>query len=168
MLQQINDFMVKTTRYHDIKTCSTHNKGKSVDAEIFIRNLKNKIEKYMALILKNVCIDKIEDMIDFDKQNNTHHKTIKMKPIDVKPITYVNFEVENNEKDLKFKVGDNLKISKYKKVFARAYTPNWSEEVFIIKKVRNTVPQAHIISELYGKEIVGTFCEKELQKTNQT
>ena len=63
-----------------------------------------------------------------------------MKPIDVKPITYVNFEVENNEKDPKFKVGDNLKISKYKKVFARAYTPNWSEEVFIIKKVRNTVP----------------------------
>ena len=63
-----------------------------------------------------------------------------MKPIDVKPITYVNFEVENNEKDPKFKVGDNLKISKYKKVFARAYTPNCSEEVFIIKKVRNTVP----------------------------
>ena len=90
-----------------------------------------------------------------------------MKPVDVKDNTYINFEKEVNNKDSKFKVGDHIRISKQKNVFAKGYTSNWSEEVFIIKKVKNTVPWTYVINDLNGEEIIGTFYEKELQKTNQ-
>ena len=90
-----------------------------------------------------------------------------MKPVDVKDNTYINFEKEVNNKDSKFKVGDHIRISKQKNVFAKGYTPNWSEEVFIIKKVKNTVSWTYIINDLNGEEITESFYEKELQKTNQ-
>ena len=90
-----------------------------------------------------------------------------MKPVDVKDNTYIDFKKEVNDKDPKFKVGDHVRISKYKNIFAKGYTPNWSEEVFVITKVKNTVPWTYVISDLNGEEIVGTFSEKELQKTNQ-
>ena len=90
-----------------------------------------------------------------------------MKPVDVKDNTYIDFEKEVNDKDLKFKVRDHVRISKYKNIFAKGYTPNWSEEVFVIKKVKNTVPWTYVINDLNGEEIIGTFYEKELQKTNQ-
>ena len=99
--------------------------------------------------------------------NNTYHRTIKIKPVDVKDNTYFDFEKEVNDKDPKFKVGDHVRISKYKNIFAKGYTPNWSEEVFVIKKVKNTVPWTYVINDLNGEEIIGTFYEKELQKTNQ-
>ena len=102
-----------------------------------------------------------------DEYNNTYHSTIKMKPIDVKDNTYINTDKEANDKDPIFKVGDRVRISKYKKNFAKGYTPNWSEEVFVIKKVKNTVPWTYVINDLNGEEIIGTFYEKELQKTNQ-
>ena len=102
-----------------------------------------------------------------DEYNNTYHSTIKMKPIDVKDNTYINTDKEANDKDPIFKVGDRVRISKYKKIFAKGYTPNWSEEVFVIKKVKNTVPWTYVINDLNGEEIIGTFYEKELQKTNQ-
>ena len=70
----------------------------------------------------------------FNKCNNTHYSTIKMKSFDVKLSTYFDFGIENNDKDRKFKVGNHVKISKYKNTFAKDYTPNWSEEVFVIKK----------------------------------
>ena len=72
-----------------------------------------------------------------------------------------------NDKDPKFKVGHYVRISKYKNIFAKGYTPNWSEEVFIINEVNNTVPQKNIICDLNGEEVIGTFYEKEVQKTNQ-
>ena len=90
-----------------------------------------------------------------------------MKPIDVKDNTYINTDKEINDKVPKFKVGDHVRISKYKNMFAKGYTPNWPEEVFVIKKVRNTVPWIYVIKDLNGEEITGTFYEKELQKTNQ-
>ena len=90
-----------------------------------------------------------------------------MKPVDVKDNTYIDFKKEVNDKDPKFKVGDHVRISKYKNIFAKGYTPNWSEEVFVIKKVKNTVPWTYVINDLNGEEIIGTFYEKELQKTNQ-
>ena len=90
-----------------------------------------------------------------------------MKPVDVKDNTYIDFEKEVNDKDPKFKVGDHVRISKYKNIFAKGYTPNWSEEVFIISKIKNTVPWTYVISDLNGEKIIGTFYEKELQKTNQ-
>ena len=90
-----------------------------------------------------------------------------MKPVDVKDNTYIDFGKEVNDKDPKFKIGDHVRISKYKNIFAKGYTPNWSEEVFIINKIRNTVPWADAISDLNGEEITRSFYEKELQKTNQ-
>ena len=90
-----------------------------------------------------------------------------MKPIDVKDNAYINIDKEVNDKDPKFKVGDHVRISKYKNIFAKGYTPNWSEEVFVIKKVKNTVPWTYVINDLNGDKIIGTFYEKELQKTNQ-
>ena len=144
---------------------STHNEGKSIVAERFIRKLKNKIYKYMTSISKNVYIDKLDDIIN--EYNNTYHTTIKMKSIDIKDNTYINSVKEVNDKNPKFKVGDQVRISKYKNIFAKGYTPNSSEEVFIIKEVKNTVPWTYAINDLNGEEITGTFYEKELQKTNQ-
>ena len=74
---------------------------------------------------------------------------------------------EVNDKDAKFKVGDHVGISKYKNIFIKGYTPNWSEEVLTIKKVKNIVPWTYVINDLNGDEIIGTFYVKELQKTNQ-
>ena len=89
-----------------------------------------------------------------------------MKPVDVKDNTYIDFKKEVNDKDPKFKVGDHARLPKYKNVFAKGYTPNWSE-VFVIKKVKNTVPWTYAINDLNDEEIIATFYEKELQKYNQ-
>ena len=90
-----------------------------------------------------------------------------MKPVDVKDNTYIDSKKEVHDKDPKIKVGDHVKISKYKNIFTKGYTPNWSEEVFIISKIKNTVPWAYVINDLNGEKIIGTFYEKELQKINQ-
>ena len=117
---------------------STHNERKSVTAERFIRMLKSKTYKYMTSISKNVYIDKLDDIVN--EYNNTYHTAIKMKPVDVKDNTYINTDKKNNNKDPKFEVGDCVRISKYKNIFTKGYTPDWSEEVFVINKVENTVP----------------------------
>ena len=119
----------------------------------------------MTAISKNVYIDKLDDIVR--EYNNTYHRTIKMKPADVKDNTYIDFKKEVNDKDPKFKVGDYVRISKYKNIFAKGYMPNWSEEVFTIGKIKNTVPWTYVINDLNSEEIIGTFYEKELQKTNQ-
>ena len=90
-----------------------------------------------------------------------------MKPVDVKDNTYIDFKKEVNDKDTKFKVRDHVRISNYKNIFAKGYTPNWSEEVFLIKRVKITVPWTYVINGLNDNEIIGTFYEKELQKANQ-
>ena len=107
---------------NDIVMYSTHNEGKSVVAKRFIRAIKNKIYKYMTSISKYVYIDKLDDIVN--EYNNTYHRTIKMKPIDVKDCAYINIDKEVNENDPKFKVGDHVRISKYKNIFAKGYTPN--------------------------------------------
>ena len=152
---------------NDIELYSTHNEGKSVVAERFIRTIKNKIYKHMISISKNVNIAKLDDLVN--EYNNTYHRTIKMKPNDVKDNTYINIDKEVKDNDPKFKDGDHVRISKYKNIFAKGYTPNWSEEVFfiIIKEIKNTVPWTYVINDLNGEEIIGTFCGKELQKIDQ-
>ena len=105
---------------NDVEMYSLHNERKSVAAEIFIRTLKNKICKFMTAVLKNGYIDKL---------NDTFHRTIKMKSIDVKLSTYIDFDVENNDQDAKFKVADHARIFKYKNIFSNDYTTNWSEKV---------------------------------------
>ena len=160
-----NAYLKNWLRDNDIVMYSAHNEGKYVVAERFIRTLKSKIYKYMTSISKNVYIDKLDDIVD--EYNNTYHTTIRMKLIDVKDNTYINADKEINNKDPKFKVGDHVRTSKYKNIFAKVYMPNWSEEVFVIKTVKNTVPWTYVINDLTGEEITGTFYEKELQKTNQ-
>ena len=136
---------------------STYNEGKSVVAERFIRTLKSKIYKYMTSISQNAYIDELDDLVN--EYNNTYHTTIKMKPIDVKDNRYKNTNKETNDKDPKFKVVDRVRISKYKNIFAKGYTPNWSEEVFVIKKVKNSVPWTvkklleHFMKKNYKKQI---------------
>ena len=90
-----------------------------------------------------------------------------MKPVDVGDNSFAEYNEESNEKDPKFKVGYHVQMSKFKNVFAKGYTPNWSEEIFIVKKIKNTIPWTYVISDLNGEEIVGNFYEKELLKTNQ-
>ena len=138
---------------------STHNEEKSVVDERFTRALKNKIYNYITSICKNVYIDKLDDIVN--KYNNTYHSTIKMKPVDVKLSTYIDSSKKINDEDLKFKIGDIVRISKYKNISAIGYIPNWSEKVFVIKKVRNNVPWTYVISDLKDKEIGGTFYKKE-------
>ena len=165
-----NSYFQKWLKDNDIEMYSIHKERKSVVAERFIRTLKTKIYKYMTSISKNVYVDKLDDMVN--EYNNTYHRTIKIKLVDVKDNTYIDsMELHSTElhsnKDPKFKVGDHVRIPKYKNIFAKGYTPNWSEEVFVIKKVKNTVPWTHVINDLNGDEIVGTVYKKELQKTNQ-
>ena len=143
---------------------SIHNEGKSIVGERFIRTLKNKIYKYKTSIAKKVYIDKLDDIVN--KYNNTYHKTIKIKPVDVKPSMYIDFNKGSKKEGPKFKVGDHARISKYKNIFAKVYVPNWSEKVFMIKKSKNNVSSTYVISDLKGEEIVGTFYKEELQKPN--
>ena len=120
-------------------------------------------------------IDKLDDIVD--EYNNTYHNTIKMKAIHVKDNTYINTDKEINDKGPKFKVGDHVRISKSKNIFAKGYTPNWSEEVFVIKKVKNAVSWTYVINDhmllmislrtYIIKEITRTLYEKELKKANQ-
>ena len=119
---------------NDIVMYSTNKEGKSVVAERFIRTLKSKIYKHMTSISKNVYIDNLNDIVN--EYNNTYHNTIKMEPIDVKDDTYINTAKQINNKDPKFKVGDYVRISKHKNIFAKGYTPNWSAEISVIKKVK--------------------------------
>ena len=92
-----------------------------------------------------------------------------MKPFDVKDniYIYINFGKEVNDNNPKFKAGDHVRISKYKNIVAKGYTPNWSEKVFVMKEIKNTVPWTYVINDPNGKEIIGTLHENELQKTNQ-
>ena len=156
---------------------STFNEVKSVVAERFIRTLKNKLYKHMTNIGKNVYYDVLDDIVN--EYNNTKHSTIKMKPKDViddtaemsslEPTTnsstiarnkrvYID---EHNEKSARYNVGDRVRISKFKNIFAKGYTPNWSREIFIVNKINDAVPYTYNLKDLNDEEIY----DKELQKT---
>ena len=102
-----------------------------------------------------------------NKYNHTVHKNIKMKPINVTSDFYAEYNKDFNKKDSKFKVVDHVRISKYNNFFTKVYTANWSEEVFIINKIINTVLWTCVINDLNAEGIIGSFYEKELQKTSQ-
>ena len=147
---------------NDIIMYSTYNEGKSVVAERFIRILKNKLYKHMTATGKNVYYDVLDDVVN--KYNNTKHSTIKIKPIDVKNNKRVYID-EHNEKDSRFKVGDRVRISKFKNIFAKGYIPNWSKEIFIVNKINDLVPYTYNIKDLNDEEIIGSFYDRESQKT---
>ena len=107
----------------------------------------------MTSISKNIYFDVLDDVVN--KYNYTVHRTIKMKPIDDTGDSYVEyngilFNENPNKKDPKFKVRDHVRISNYKNIFAKGYTPNWSEEVFVIINIKNTVPWTYLINDLNG------------------
>ena len=147
---------------NDVIMYSTFNEGKSVVAERFIRTLKNKLNKHMTATGKNVYYDVLDDVVN--EYNNTKHNTIKMKPIDVGDNKRVYID-KHNEKASRFKVGDRVRISKFKNIFAKGYTPNWSKEIFIVDKINDIVPYMYNIKDLNEEEIVGSFYDKELQKS---
>ena len=118
----------------------------------------------MTSVSKNVYIDRLFDKVR--KYNNTYHSTIKMKPVDVKSNAYIDSSKENNNKDATIKIGDYVIISKYRNIFTNGYVPNWSEEAFVIKKLKNTITWRYVINDLNGEEILGMFYENELQKLN--
>ena len=157
-----NNVFKKWLSDNDINMYSTYNEGKSVVAERFIRTLKNKLYKHMTATGKNVCYDVLDDVVN--KYNNTKHSTIKMKPIDVKNNKRV-YTDEHKEKDSRFKVGDRVRISRYKNIFAKGYTPNWSKEIFFIDKINDTVPYTYNLKDLNDEETIGSFYDKELQKS---
>ena len=115
----------------------------------------------MKAVSKNISFDFV------NKYNNTVHRTIKRKPTDVTNYSFVEHNEDSNKRNPKFKVGDYVRISKYKNIFAKGYAPNWSEEVFVINKIKNTVPWTYVINDLNGEQIIRSFYEKELQKTDQ-
>ena len=147
---------------NDIIMYSTFNEGKSVIAERFIRTLKNKLYKHITSIGRNVYYNVLDDVVN--KYNNTKHSTIKMKPKDVKNNKRVYID-EHNEKDSRFKVGDRVRISKFKNIFAKGYTPNWSKEILIVNKINDIVPHTYNLKDLNDEEIIGSFYDRELQKT---
>ena len=127
---------------------STFNESKSVVAERFIRTLKNKLYKHMTATGKNVYYDVLDDIVN--KHNNTKHNTIK---INLKDVKYDNKRVhidEHNKKSARFNVGDRVRISKFKNIFAKEYTPNWSREIFIVIKINDTVPYTYNLKDVNG------------------
>ena len=148
---------------NDIIMYSTYNEGKSVVAERFIRTLKNKLYKHMTATGKNVYYDVLDDVVN--KYNNTKHSIINIKPIDVGDNNKRVYIDEHNERDSRFKVGDRVKISKFKNIFAKGYTPNWSKELFIVDKINDKVPYTYNLKDLNDEEIIGSFYDRELQKT---
>ena len=121
---------------------STHKEGTSVIAEKFIRTLKNKFINTKHQYQENMCIDKLDDIVN--NHNNTDHSTIKQKPVDVKSCIYLDSSKEINDKNHKFKIGDIVRISKYKNIFATGYLPDWCEKVFVIKNVK-TLYRRHML-----------------------
>ena len=142
---------------------STYNEGKSVVAERFIRTLKNKLYKHMTATNKNVYYNILDDVVN--EYNNTKHSTIKIKPKDVKNGNERVYIDENKKKDSRFNVDDRVRISKLKKIFAKGYTPNWSKEIIIVNKINDTVPYTYNLKDLIDEEIIGSFYDRELQKT---
>ena len=142
---------------------STFNEGKSVVAEGFIRTLKNKLYKHMTATGKNVYYDVLDDVVN--EYNNTKHNTIKMKPKDVTNDNKRVYIDEHNKKNVRYNVGDRVRISKLKNILAKGYTPNWSKEAFVINNINDTVPYTYNLKDLNDEKIIDSFYDRELQKT---
>ena len=157
-----NNRFKKFLKNNDIEMHSTFNEGKPVIAERFIKTLKNKIYKHMTYIGENVYYNVLDGIVK--NYNNTIHNSIKVKPKDVKNNSLTEYIEEFNKRDPKCKIGDYVRISKHKNIFSKGYLRNWSEEIFIINKIRNTVPWTYLIIDLKGEEIKGSFIKKNCKR----
>ena len=163
--QCYNNLFKKLLKMKEIEMYSSYKEGKSVVPERFIRTLKNKIFKHMTAISKSVYFNVLDDIVN--KYNQRGYRAIKMKPIKVTFDSYAEYNEDSKEKVSKLKIGDQIRISKYKNIFAKGCTQNWCEEVFIISKTKHTVPWTYAISDWNGEPIAGSSSEKELQKNSQ-
>ena len=145
-------------KINNIEMYSTYSQGKSVVAKRFIRNLKNKVFKHMTAISKNVYFDVLNDIVN--KYNNTVHKTIKMKPIDVKNDSYAEYNENSNKKGPKFKVDDCVRIQNTKTFLLKDILQIGQKRFLVLIKIKNTVPWTYVVSDLNGKKIIGSFYEK--------
>ena len=150
---------------NDVEMYSAHNEGKSVIAERFIKTLKNKIYEYLTSISSNIYIDKSED-ID-KKYNNTYHTTIKMKRVIIKSNTNIDCSNEINDKNPKFEIGDIVRILKYKNIFEIVCTPNWSDEVFILKKLKILCCGHMLLMILTVKKLLEYFTKKNWKQIKE-
>ena len=141
----------------------TYNEGKSVVAERSIRTLKNKLYKHMAAIGRNVYWEVLDDVVA--KYNDAISRSIGMKPKNVTQAKKSVYVEESNKKSARFSVGDCARISKFKNIFAKGRTPNWSKEIFVVNKIKNTVPWTYELKDLNGEDIIGSFYDRELQRT---
>ena len=116
----------------------------------------------MAATGKNVYYYVLDNVVN--EYNNTKHNTIKIKPKDVKDDNN-RLYIHEYKKSAIFNVGDRVRISKFKNIFAKVYSPNWSKEIFIVNEINDTVPWIYSLKDLNGEEILGSFYDRQLQKT---
>ena len=145
-----NNLFKSFLKTNNIEMYSTYNEGKPALAERFIRTLKNKIFKHMAAVSKIFYFDVLDNFVD--KYNNKVHRKIKMKPIEVTSDSYAQYNEDFDVIKPKFKAGDHVRISKCKNIFAKEYTKNWPEEVFVVSKIKDTVPWTYVIIVLNGEK----------------
>ena len=154
-----NKSFKKWLKDNNIKIYWIYNERKFVVAERFMRTLKQ-IYNHMTGVLKNVYFDVLNDTVD--RYNII--TVLKWSLLMLNLILACEYNVVSNAKDPKSKIGNHVRISRYINILAKGYAPYWSEEVFVISKIRDTVD---VINDLNGEEIVGTFYERKLQKNNQ-
>lgn len=158
---------------HNIKIYSTKNEEKASVVERWNRTIKRNMWKYFTANNTHKYLDILQPLVD--KYNNTYHHSIKCTPKearDPQKHTHVLQALYGDTQELatkpKFSVGDIVRIDKKKRKFEKGYTANWTEEIFIITKVKKTKPPTYNIKDTNGEEIIGSFYENEMQKTNQT
>ena len=166
-----NRVMDKWLKDNDIERYNTYNEGKAVVVERFNRTIKTRMWKYFSANNTYKYIDILDELIR--QYNNSHHRTIKMKPVEAskkineKTVLFNLYGDTPPQRKPKFKVGDKVRIVKKKTTFEKGYTPNWTEEVFEIIEIQNTNPVTYRIKDWNGDEIDGSFYGQELQKTSQ-
>lgn len=167
--EYVNSTFKKFLKENDIELYHTENEEKSCIAERFIRTLKEKISKYFTAYNTTKYYDVLDQIVS--EYNNTYHNTIKMTPIEgskkenERDIYERVFQDDLCEKKPRYKVGDRVRLSRYKNKFEKGYERNWTREIFIIDKVLQTNPITYRLQDLKGEEIIGSFYENELQVT---
>ena len=169
-----NATVKKLLAANGVELFSTESDKKASVVERFNRTLKQRMTKLFDSTNDTKYIDKLDDMVS--NYNNTVHSTIKMKPIDaIKPKNYTTLlknyyekkEIQKNKHTPKYKVGDYVRIPKWKSIFAKELAGNWTIEVFKIRKVQNTTPFTYLIEDLMGEDVTGAFYENELQHVDK-
>lgn len=154
-------------KYH-VHLYSTYSHKKASIIERWNRTIKNMTWKKFSLRGSYKWIDIIQDLVT--KYNNTKHRTTGMKPVDVNvdnqwEIRSKLQQLPTNVPEPKFQLNDHVRISKFKTIFEKGYTPNWTTEVFTIRKVQRTIPPTYLLKDYRGQNIAGSFYEFELLKS---